>query len=477
MHPTEPRRWLLRALAMAIGFALLALIELALRLLDVAGPGEPVEDLFAARGPAFVERADRRLGPSEARKGFLLDTVFSRAKAPGTRRIAVLGGSTAMGFPLERVYDPSLLLRSAFAAIDPGTRYEVLNLGGFAYASHRIVGLVRELLAYDLDLAIVMTGHNEFLERRYPAPGDSVFQGLRLYRALAGVLLRESPYGAVRWAAHRVDDAEREQVAAGFETNLRAIARAAREAGVPLLLVSLPANMAFGPNAASAIPRAELAELHDVVRRGEIDEAERQLEAWHARVGDDPWWVFTRGLLSPAHRDAGSAGPCRAGDDLCRARDLDPIPVRITSPLERVLARVAAEEEVALAVPGRDPAFAERISGDLFYDHCHLQPAGQRALAATVLRTLPTDWLAGREDPQRVAAAAWARLEARLPARKRALASARIAYETGLNMNRPQRGLGWTRHALSLDAELGKARWLQQELSKRARDLPPLMGE
>ena len=474
---TEPQSWLLRFLAIGVGFALLALVELGLRLLDVAGPGEPVEDLFAARGPAFVERPDGRLGPSEARRGFLLDVPFSRAKPPGTRRIALLGGSTAMGFPLERAYDPSTLLESAFSAIDPETRYEVLNAGGFAYASHRILGLARELLAHDLDLAIVMTGHNEFLEKRYSAPGDHVFEGLRLYRALAGVLLRESPYGAVRWAAHRVDDAERAQVAAGFEANLRAIARACREAGVPLLLVSLPANMAFGPNGASAIPRAELAELHAALRRGEVEDARLQLEAWHARVGDDPWWVFTRGLIAPPHREAGSAGPCAPGDDLCRARDLDPIPVRITSPLERVLASVSEEEAVALAVPGRDPAFAERISGDIFYDHCHLQPAGQRALAASVLRALPTDWLEASEDPERLAAAAWARLEAGLPPRKRALPAARIAYETGLNMNRPQRGLGWARHALSLDAGLGKARWVQQELSKRARDLPPLMGE
>ena len=46
-------------------------------------------------------------------------------------------------------------------------RFEMINLGGLAYGSHRLRIIASEILGYDPDLVLIYAGHNEFEEIKH----------------------------------------------------------------------------------------------------------------------------------------------------------------------------------------------------------------------------------------------------------------------------------------------------------------------
>ena len=77
-----------------------------------------------------------------------------------------LGGSTTFGRPYDDQTSFCGWLRELLAVAYPEGNWEVVNAGGVSYASYRVAALMEELVAYEPDLFIVYTGHNEFLEER-----------------------------------------------------------------------------------------------------------------------------------------------------------------------------------------------------------------------------------------------------------------------------------------------------------------------
>ena len=77
-----------------------------------------------------------------------------------------LGGSTVQGRPYAIETSFTTWLELNLRTADPRYQWEVVNCGGVSYASYRLVPILRELLAYEPDLFIICTGHNEFLEDR-----------------------------------------------------------------------------------------------------------------------------------------------------------------------------------------------------------------------------------------------------------------------------------------------------------------------
>ena len=55
---------------------------------------------------------------------------------------------------------------------------EIINTGGISYASYRVARLMEELLAYQPDVFVIYTGHNEFLEKRIYHKRPSLPTGL-----------------------------------------------------------------------------------------------------------------------------------------------------------------------------------------------------------------------------------------------------------------------------------------------------------
>jgi len=86
--------------------------------------------------------------------------TFAMPKPAGTFRIFAIGGSNVYsleGFLPE--YEASLA-----AAVGNQYEFEVINAGGVSYGSHRLVPVAAEIMAYEPDLVMLYTGHNEFEE-------------------------------------------------------------------------------------------------------------------------------------------------------------------------------------------------------------------------------------------------------------------------------------------------------------------------
>ena len=145
--------------------ALLASLEAVARIVEIWAPPcvvdfglgfTPDSRLFVPDNtePGVMATNPRKLG------WCFNEHTFAMPKPAGTFRIFTLGGSNV--YSLEG-FLPDYELRLAAAVGDEYT-FEVINAGGVSYGSHRLVPVAAEIMAYEPDLVLLYTGHNEFEE-------------------------------------------------------------------------------------------------------------------------------------------------------------------------------------------------------------------------------------------------------------------------------------------------------------------------
>ena len=191
-------------LLILLPLVLLGLAEGALRLLDVSDPddvpdpfiglleGHRVFQLESSRGVYAIDRSRSR--------SFNVQS-FPAHKAAGTCRIFCLGGSAAYGYPFGAPVAFPRWLADGCTHLWPDRRFEVINAAGMSYGSYRIRALITEILAYDPDLIVIYSGHNEFIEKDFYIQSKTArMVGLRgflhrfhLYNLLKKVILGAAP--------------------------------------------------------------------------------------------------------------------------------------------------------------------------------------------------------------------------------------------------------------------------------------------
>lgn len=308
---------------------------------------------FAGYAPLFVPDGQGNLETAQNKRRYFPVQRFPEEKTPGTSRVFCLGGSTTAGRPYGDGTSFCGWLRELLPQAGPEHSWEVINAGGISYASYRVARVMEELLAYEPDLFVVYTGHNEFLERRtYRSVREAPRWIGRLLQELAETRLYTLVHRAVHQRpelapkadalpvevfpildrsmgpeAYTPDAAYASQVVVHFEANLRRMVAMARSVGARIILIT-PAS-----NESDCAP------------------------------------------FKPADGGACYRRGVREGraDLLRRVRDEDICPLRATTPLVEAVRRVAREEGVplvdfearmsdnALGVPG----------GSDFVDHLH----------------------------------------------------------------------------------------------------------
>jgi tetratricopeptide (TPR) repeat protein len=113
-----------------------------------------------------AENGTAILTTAENKRNWFNIQSFPKTKAPRTKRIFCMGGSTTYGHPFFDSTSFSGWMREFLPVHDPSCHWEVINAGGISYASYRVAALMEELAQYEPDLFIVYSAHNEFLERR-----------------------------------------------------------------------------------------------------------------------------------------------------------------------------------------------------------------------------------------------------------------------------------------------------------------------
>lgn len=164
-----------------------------------------------------------------------IPSQFRLPKPQKLKRVFMLGESVA-----ALLYPPRLA--HAISSAFPPRKFEVINTGMGAYASTRISMIFREILEYEPDLIILLSGNNETYSGRFGmCPG--------IFQRINEKLRRWDFYEDIQdWIHARkktgIDPEDgRSNQLRSFELNLRNMIRAAKSRKVPFILCTLPANL------------------------------------------------------------------------------------------------------------------------------------------------------------------------------------------------------------------------------------------
>ena len=370
---------------------------------------------FSSSRPLFVETHDPAfLTTAPYKLSWFNRQSFHRRKPPGVYRVFTLGGSTTYGRPYTDPLSFSGWLRELLPLADPSREWEVINAGGISYASYRVSLVLEELLAYEPDLLVIYTGHNEFLERRtYPrlsqtphlltTLGDWASR-TRLYSALQRTILPASEEKTILAGEvdtilqhatgpqdYRRDDGLREQVFAHFQLNLERMITMARSAGAEVVLITPVSNWKdcspFKSQRRDGLD-PESAEAFDALLRRAISSDASVDLLYRARDIDDRY-AEVHYRLGQALYQFGRYE--EAGAALSRAVEEDVCPLRAPARISEIVATVAQRESIPLV------DFAATLRGlsphgipgsEHFLDHVHLNAKSYGLLAREIVETL-----------------------------------------------------------------------------------------
>jgi hypothetical protein len=406
---------------------------------------------FTAVRPLFQKTADgREYRTAPERLQYFREDRFASAKPPAEFRVFVFGGSTVQGHPFSIETSFPTFLRLILETAQPDRVWEIVNCGGVSYASYRLLPIVTECLAYDPDFIVFCSGQNEFLEdvtygrQRQVAPllGPlwSMAEHLQSFRA--AVQLVQGRHKAV--AAERTDtrpllptevqtlldqdggleryhrdDQHAAKVAEHYGSNVRRLAAMCRQHHVPLLVIQPPINLSDCPPfksefsaGTSDLQQTEL--LAGLKRAGQLaaDDLPAAVQLAERAVSIDPryalgWYELGQLLLSASRWE-------EAGRALQRAVDEDVCPLRMTSPLQRILRETVAATGIEFldAHALMSAGCRGGIAGEQrLVDHVHPSFRGHEDLAVGIaewmqsqdlLQTARSDWQqAGRDRCRR----------------------------------------------------------------------------
>ena len=421
------------AFSLATTALLLAGLESALALVGVKSPLATHDPFvgFAANVPLFVE------DPASSDVGVLVTSLnkldyfnaqrFHRQKPNGAYRVFCLGGSTTYGRPYNDATSFCGWLRELLPAAAPATQWEVINAGGVSYASYRVAAVMEELTAYQPDLFVIYTGHNEFLEERTYGDLRSVSPVLlKISTALAHTrtygllqrLLDSSPRQeadrhqlpgevdaildrTVGPASYHRDDARHKDVLEHFTYNLKRMTALARSCGAKVLFVAPASNLKdcspFKSQHSDGLSTRQLEQFRSHVQQGdslaESEELEGALREYQAAAVVDDRFAqlhFKWGkALFAARRlpEAAEAFRLAIDEDVC--------PLRASSEVTRTVHETAEQLDVPIV------DFPQLLTNEclkkhghnalgreFFLDHVHPTIETNRLLALAIVREL-----------------------------------------------------------------------------------------
>ncbi len=164
-EPSRRRKGLFTALALALPFIALALLEGALHL---AGVAEPQALFVPAPEPGWLQPnervVERFFADPAAAPAVSIDTHYFRADKPEDGfRLFVMGGSSAAGFPYGKWASLAGMLERRLKREYPWRTIEVVPVAMSAINSWALADFTPEILAHEPDAVVIYAGHNEYL--------------------------------------------------------------------------------------------------------------------------------------------------------------------------------------------------------------------------------------------------------------------------------------------------------------------------
>jgi len=400
-RPDDKRRVMRRLLfALAPLLVLLAAATLILSQLEKRRVviTERPDDSVMHRPVNLLERVQTDQGEMFRLSGYnIRSATFPVQKAENTGRIVLAGESFVLGIPYRwpdsRDFgfgDIPNWVQTELEWRFPARRFEVINAGAKSRNSSGVREIVEALLPVEPDAVVVATGNNEGY---IPVTAfNEIAHRWVVYRLLKKELLpepelNERPYMMVQ-------NPDSAALRANFERNIRAMARAAKEKNVRLVLCTMPINLRY--------QQPHLAVNDDIIRQGH----EMYAQGRYQQAIE----VFSRSARQAAA--AKLIGDCLyALGEYEHAKIMYQISVEMdpqnrTRPsLNEIVRRVSREENTALAdlAQAIDEQSPHGIADvNLFCDYCHMTWRGYYLAAREITRVLVERRLvgAGRDKPR-----------------------------------------------------------------------------
>ena len=290
------------------------------------------------------------------------------------------------------------------------------------YGSHRVQLILDEVVHYNPDLLVLYNGNNELLEnlvfrpRSPPAPWDRSAAIRLAYRVVVALttplpkfdvqnyelsdqISNHRSFAFAKASRYRADPRQFRLLLDFYRYNMEGMIATAREAKVPLLLLTCPVNVQdWSPNVSrhrEGLSPSDKARWTALYREGIL-----------ALERADPAAAIGPLMAAGALDDVDAEGPFSLGQALLRtgrkveakaeflrALERDAFPFRELPEFQAILREVAAKTGTPLVdvVPPLEAASMDGILGDdLFVDYVHLTQRGQEIVAHEIVKGLQT---------------------------------------------------------------------------------------
>ena len=478
-------------LALGLGLGLILVLELVLRLSDSLSRQCEFDPFISFREEVRVlveeERGSEKWIVINPRlRAYFNSISFIKDKPKGTRRIFILGGSSALGFPFGQQASFSEFLSQGLNYLDSAHQYQVINLGGFGYASYRLLRLLKEIIQYQPDLIIIMTGDNEFLEKRDYGERSQArwliekLEHLRIYCLIRKMVFKFSPEirkpiiaPEVKWEHYTLEPKMREMIIEHFRFNLREMARICQKEKIPVLFLTSPANLKDFPPYYSihkkGITENELSKWSEYLLRAEDALLEKNYQqailALERAIEIDPEYAYSWFLLGKARLGQGEKE--KAKQAFNNALEKDAWQVRTISAFNQAVRELSGQEIWVLdLIPVFSAQSPDQIPGkNLFYDHCHPRLETHTLIAREIIRKLEeTNWVKIPSDWEKSYEYKVLSYIDAFPSSFLAQGYYNLAVEIGINMGLKNLAKEYLELGLRLDPENPKLKILKDKL-------------
>ena len=410
--------WVFRLAAVVFSLALLAAVELVLRIVGVGyNPSFIVPGELEGK-PTYRdnERVGWRFFPHQIART-PMPFHIPRVKGSNAYRVFVLGASAAQGDP-DPAYSIARIVQVMLEEAFPGREFEVVNCAIAAINSHVVTEMARDCARYDPDLFVVYLGNNEVIGPYGPGtilnrPSAGSWQ-IRLDKwasatrigQLTKSLMSLTSDGPSDWGGMqdwvetsiRATDPRMETVRHHFRRNLESIAATARGAQIPVILCTVGVNL-HDSAPFSSLHRPDLSPaaaeewqgLYEAAHRHASDGRHHEALALYEQAS-----AIDSQYADLSYRMAQCCEALemfeKAREHYIRARDLDALRFRCDTMLDGVIRDVAAD----LADQGVHLVDIEQLIADhsphripgrtLLLDHVHLTFRGNYLISRAVAR-------------------------------------------------------------------------------------------
>jgi tetratricopeptide (TPR) repeat protein len=398
--------------------------------------------------PAIGEDGAAIVTTSENKRNWFNVQSFPKVKAPGTKRVFCMGGSTTYGHPFFDSTSFSGWLREFLPVHEPSSKWEVINAGGISYASYRVAALMDELSQYEPDLFIVYSVHNEFLERR---TYQDMFDRSQIAMYTQGLLSKTRTWALTKRAFdqirpsrpndketrndHRSDilDAEvnemlnhtigpvdyhrdpawRANVVKHYENNLRRMIAIARNAGAKIVFITPASNekdcSPFKSEHDSHLSKSDLGRLQAIIQKASTDPecADPKVALSYLKSAAEISQGFAEYHYRIGQLQLGLNEYQAAQRSFSRAINEDVCPLRAVEEIRQCIERVGREMRVPIVDFERKlRALCEAENGhailgeEYFLDHVHPTIDVNRRLAIWILEKLQNAGMVSGPDTE-----------------------------------------------------------------------------